>query len=161
MLFDYTDAQTGKDTLALINQLISDMAGWQNPLPLEEELALAFAQDMIWWGPEGIGATYTIPRYAKQHASVFRAAFYERSKVNHLARLAEGYYGGFCGYPNFTVKHKGGFMGYPASDKIGEFRVIDIYRRNQDNKLAENWVFIDLLHWLKTAGFALPEGLSK
>jgi hypothetical protein len=30
-------------------------------------------------------------------------------------------------------------------------RVVDIYRRDGD-KLAENWVFIDLLHWLSMQG---------
>ena len=43
-------------------------------------------------------------------------------------------------------------MGFPATDKIGEFRVIDIYRRSK-NKLAENWVFIDLLHFWKQQGY--------
>ena len=42
-------------------------------------------------------------------------------------------------------------MGMPASDTPGEMRVIDIYRREGD-KLAENWVFIDLLHFWKTQG---------
>ena len=32
-----------------------------------------------------------------------------------------------------------------------EFRVIDLYRREGD-KLAENWIFIDLLHVLKQQG---------
>jgi hypothetical protein len=39
----------------------------------------------------------------------------------------------------------------PASDTPGEFRVVDIYRR-EGGKLAENWVFIDMLHYLKTQG---------
>jgi|TARA_B110000116_G_C16763971_1_gene549851 hypothetical protein len=30
-------------------------------------------------------------------------------------------------------------------------RVVDIYRRDGD-KLAENWVFIDLLHWMSMQG---------
>jgi hypothetical protein len=30
-------------------------------------------------------------------------------------------------------------------------RVVDIYRRDGD-KLAENWIFIDLLHFLKMQG---------
>ena len=30
-------------------------------------------------------------------------------------------------------------------------RVVDVYRRDGD-KLAENWVFIDLLHWLHMQG---------
>ena len=42
-------------------------------------------------------------------------------------------------------------MGMPASGKAGEFRVIDIYRRDGD-KLAENWIFIDILHYLNTLG---------
>jgi len=106
---------------------------------------------MIWWGPTGIGATYTIPRYAKQHSAPFRAGFEDRSKTRHIARLAEGHYGGFFGWPNFTARPTGGFMGMPASDKTGEFRVIDIYRR-EGNKLAENWIFIDLLHFWNCLG---------
>ena len=39
-------------------------------------------------------------------------------------------------------------MGMPATKAVGEFRVIDIYRRD-GGKLAENWVFIDLLHFWK------------
>ncbi len=38
-------------------------------------------------------------------------------------------------------------MGLPASDIKTEMRVVDIYRREGD-KLAENWIFIDLLHFL-------------
>ena len=42
-------------------------------------------------------------------------------------------------------------MGMPATQTPGEFRVIDLYRREGD-KLAENWIFIDLLHFWKTQG---------
>jgi len=37
------------------------------------------------------------------------------------------------------------------NEMIGEFRVIDIYRREGD-KLKENWIFIDLLHFFKQQG---------
>jgi len=59
--------------------------------------------------------------------------------------MAEGHFGGFFGWPNFTAEFTGGFMGMPATGKRVEFRVIDFYRREGD-KLAENWIFIDLLH---------------
>lgn len=59
--------------------------------------------------------------------------------------MAEGHFGGFFGWPNFTAEFTGGFMGMPATGKRVEFRVIDFYRRD-GNKLAENWIFIDLLH---------------
>ncbi len=141
----------GVATLAAINAMIADLGQWQLGLPLEEELARTWNHDMLWWGPAGIGATYTIPRYARQHSGPFRAAFSDRTQTTHLARLAEGHYGGFFGYPNFTARHVGGFMGMPATGQIGEFRVIDIYRRGGD-KLAENWIFIDLLHFWKSQG---------
>ena len=141
----------GKKTLAVINAMIDDLGQWNLGIPLEEELARTWHEDMIWWGPTGIGASYTIARYAEQHAAPFRAAFSHRSATNHLCRLAEGYYGGFFGWPNFTATLHQEYLGIPSSDIVGEFRVIDIYRRKGD-KLAENWVFIDLPHWLKQHG---------
>lgn len=145
------DPGEGEKTLAVINAMISDLGVWQLGLPLEEELARTWNDDMIWWGPAGIGATYTIERYAKQHSAPFRAGFTERTGTGHLCRFAEGEFGGFFGWPNFTAVATGGFMGLPATGKPGEFRVVDIYRRGGD-KLSENWVFIDILHWLKTQG---------
>lgn len=151
LLHGDTDPEEGRRTLAAINAMISDLGTWQLGLPLEEELARTWHDEMLWWGPAGVGATYTIPRYARQHSGPFRAGFRERTKTGHLARLAEGHFGGFFGWPNFTAIPTGGFMGLPASDKPGEFRVVDIYRREGD-KLAENWIFIDILHFLKTQG---------
>jgi len=146
LLFDDAPAAEGRQTLDLINAMITDLGTWQSGLSLEDELARTWADDMIWWGPAGIGATYTIERYAKQHSGPFRRAVADRTGTNHICRLAEGAYGGFFGWPNFTARHVGGFMGMPASEKPGEMRVIDVYRR-QGNLLAENWIFIDLLHF--------------
>ncbi|MEM1361274.1 MAG: ester cyclase [Pseudomonadota bacterium] len=151
LLYEPQPAEQGRKTLALISRMSDLLGQWQSGLPLEEELRETWTEDMIWWGPEGIGATYTVPRYAQQHARPFRMGFTERSESRHLARLAEGHYGGFFGWPNFTATPTGGFMGMPATGKPGEFRVIDIYRRAGE-KLAENWVFIDLLHFWKTQG---------
>jgi len=151
LLYEACAHEQGTKTLGTINAMIADLGQWKSGLPLEEELARTWAGDMIWWGPQGIGATYTIERYAKQHAGPFRAGFANRSGTGHIARLAEGHYGGFFGWPNFTATPVGGFMGFPGSDVPGEFRVIDIYRREGD-KLSENWVFIDLLHFWKMQG---------
>ncbi|MBF2761294.1 MAG: ester cyclase [Ectothiorhodospiraceae bacterium AqS1] len=146
-------------TLSLINKMIRDIGQWQGRLSLEDELRRTWSKQMIWWGPAGIGATYTIERYAKQHAGPFRAGFIERSPTTHRARLAEGHYGGFFGWPNFTVRPAGGFMGLPPSDERVEFRVIDIYRREGD-RLVENWIFIDLLHLWQSQGVQLLEPID-
>ena len=156
LLFDNAPADQGAATLAAINAMIGDLGQWQLGLPLEEELARTWQDDMLWWGPTGIGATYSIERYAKQHSGPFRAGFKERIFNGHICRIAEGEYGGFFGWPNLKLKPSGGFMGMPATDKFGDFRVIDIYRR-RDDKLVENWIFIDLLHFWYQQGVDILE----
>jgi len=151
LLFGPQDPAEGEKTLAAINYMISDLKTWKDGrvVPLVEELRMSWNEDMIWWGPAGIGATYTIERYAEQHSGPFRAAFKERKFNGHLCRLAEGHFGGFFGWPNLTMKHAGGFMGMPGTGQWGDMRVIDMYRRDGD-KLTENWIFIDLLHfWMQ------------
>ncbi len=151
LLFEAQPHSEGAKTLSIIHAMIEDIGIWRSGLWLTEELARTWHEDMVWWGPAGIGATCTIDRYARQHAAPFRAGFRDRSRTGHLSRIAEGHFGGFFGWPNFTAIPTGGFMGMPATGAIGEFRVIDIYRRS-GNKLAENWVFIDLLHFWKMQG---------
>ena len=89
LLYQPQPMETGKDTLDLLHRMIGDLGQWQSGLPLEDELRQTWAEDMIWWGPEGIGATYTIERYAKQHSGPFRAAFSERSKTT-ICRSSRG-----------------------------------------------------------------------
>ena len=143
-----------QQTLDRINAMIGSIdhanAAPHPPTP-RDELAVDWHNDMIWWGPTGIGATYTIDRYIEQHQGPFRRAMQDRVLNGHLCRMAEGHYGGFFGWPNLTLTNKNGFMGVPGNDIRADMRVVDIYRR-QGDKLVENWVFIDLLHFLKMQG---------
>ena len=117
-----------------------------------ERLHRVWHDDMIWWGPTGIGASYTIERYLRQHAAPFGAALMEGYRFNgHLCRLAEGDFGGYFGWANLTLTNAGGFMGMPAGPGPADMRVVDLYRV-ADGKLAENWIFIDLLHFYARQG---------
>ena len=153
LCFGPSDLSDGAKTMQVINQMIGDIKTWSGGRkePLVDELRRSWNEDMIWWGPAGIGATYTIERYAQQHSGPFRAAFKERKFNGHIARIAEGHFGGFFGWPNLTLEHVGGFMGMAATGMPADMRVIDMYRRDGD-KLTENWVFIDLLHFWKQQG---------
>ena len=151
VMLDPQPTEEGEKTLAAINYMVGDIKSWTGGKsePLVEELRRSWNEDMIWWGPAGIGATYTIERYAQQHSGPFREGFKDRIFNGHVARSAEGSYGGFFGWPNLTLTPSGGFMGMPASEKPGTMRIIDMYRRDGD-KLTENWIFIDLLDfWLQ------------
>ncbi|MEM9049659.1 MAG: ester cyclase [Pseudomonadota bacterium] len=153
LLFDAQDPAEGAATLGAITRMIADLQVWQavDGPALEDELRRSWSEDMLWWGPAGIGAAYTIPGYAAQHAGPFRRGFAERRFNGHLARFAEGHFGGFFGWPNLTLTPSGGFMGMPATGRPGDMRVVDMYRRAGD-KLAENWIFIDLLHFWAQLG---------
>lgn len=153
LMFDDADPAEGQKTLDAIDYMVSDIKTWRGGReePLVEELRRSWNEDMIWWGPTGIGATYTIERYAQQHSGPFRAGFAGRTFNGHVCRMAEGDFGGFFGWPNLTLTPTGGFMGMPATGKEGDMRVIDIYRRDGD-KLTENWIFIDLLHFWNMQG---------
>ena len=159
LLIEDTDPREGEKTLALVNRMaaaISDAnvvlnnPNLSGPTP-EEEMRQNWHEDMIWYGPAGIGSTYTIERYIEQHQQPFRQHLADRVFNGHVARCAEGNYCGFFGWPNLTLMPSGGYLGLPRSDKPADMRVVDIYRRDGD-RLAENWVFIDMLHFLKMQG---------
>ena len=145
--------EEGTKTLNAIEFMIEDSKNWSggSDEPLVDELRRSWNEDMIWWGPSGIGATYTIERYAEQHSGPFRAGFTDRKFNGHVCRIAEGAFGGFFGWPNLTLTPTGGFMGMPGSAKSADMRVIDFFRR-EGEKLTENWVFIDFLHFWKMQG---------
>ena len=154
LLFDAQAPAEGKATLELVNRMIDDLSALNKSGPDRcppELLAKTWHDDMVWYGPCGIGASYTIPRYQQQHQHPFRENLGDKVFNGHVARFAEGNYCGFFGWPNLNNRNKGGFLGLPASDKHAPMRVVDLYRREGD-KLAENWVFIDLLHYLNEQG---------
>jgi hypothetical protein len=116
------------------------------------DLELDWREDMLWWGPSGIGAAYTQERYLKQHCGPFEAGLEFVRHDGHETRIAEGNFGGFFGYPSLIMRPTGGYMGVTsASDREFEMRIVDIYRREGD-RLAENWIFIDHLHVLHQLG---------
>lgn len=145
-----TDEAESQKTLDLIMQMCNDLVG-DGMHSDDNMLASTWHDDMLWFGPSGIGATYTISRYEQQHQGPFNAGLRDIEFNGHILEHAEGNYGGWFGWPNLRMKQGDGFMGLPASDTPTEMRVVDIYRRDGD-KLAENWVFIDLLHYLKLLG---------
>ncbi len=157
VLLGDTPASEGRLTLDLLARMIADLDRYNRGVEQDyprEGLANTWHEDMIWYGPAGIGTTYTIDRYQQQHQFPFRRQLTDKRFNGHVARIAEGNYAGWFGWPNLNNRNAGGFLGLPESDVSAEMRVVDIYRRDGD-KLAENWVFIDLLHYLAQHGIDL------
>lgn len=152
LMYAAQDPAIGEQTLAAINALLHNPRAKVDGISEHERLSRVWHDDMIWWGPGGIGATYTLPRYIKQHSEPFGDALHTGYKFNgHLCRMAEGHFGGFFGWANLTVFNSGGYLGMTKGPGPSEMRVVDLYRQ-QDGKLAENWIFIDILHYLAVQG---------
>jgi hypothetical protein len=160
LLYDPQDPDEGVATRQLIRRMVTDIGTPGKYARREDELRQHWHDDMIWWGPAGIGASYTIERYVQQHAGPFREHLHDRTFHGHIAFVTEGNFGGFFGWPNLSMKHVGGYLGLTASEARGEMRVVDVYRRDGD-KLAENWIFIDMLHFLKCQGLDVLERIAK
>ena len=150
LLFHDPCKKEGGKTLSLINAMINNinLVTYDSPY---EELAQTWHENMIWWGPSGIGSCYTFDGYIAQHQQPFRTQLKNRKFNGHLCRIAEGNFGGFFGWPNLTITTSGKFLGLPPTNTEADMRVVDIYARNGE-KLEENWVFIDILHFLNMQG---------
>lgn len=152
LCYERQDPEHGKATLAAINRMIFFPSAKAQNKDEPSRLAQTWTEDMIWWGPGGIGAVYTIDRYDRQHSMPFDKSLSAGYKFNgHVARLAEGEFGGFFGWPNLTVRNAGGYLGMTAGPGPADMRVVDMYRA-EEGKIAENWVFIDVLHYLNMQG---------
>ena len=152
LCYDQHDPARGEATLAAINAMMSNPGAKFHNRDEATRLARAWHDDMIWWGPAGIGATYTIERYIRQHSIPFDNALSAGYRFNgHIARVAESDFGGFFGWANLTLRNAGGYLGMTAGPAAADMRVVDMYRA-ENGKLAENWIFIDILHFLNMQG---------
>ena len=154
LLFEDAPKEEGQATLDLANKMVEDLSALNNSGAMgcpPEMLERTWHKDMIWYGPAGIGASYTIERYQKQHQLPFRNNLKDKKFLGHVCRFAEGEFACFFGWPNLTNTPAGGFLGLPGGNINAEMQVVDVYHRRGD-KLSENWVFIDLPYWLKQQG---------
>ena len=120
----------------------------------------SFSKDMIWYGPCGIGASYTIPRYLRQHQWPFSAGLSGKQFNGHAVRFAEGDFACWFGWPNLTNCPVGGFLGMPGGNIPADMQVVDVYSCH-DGMIEENWVLIDLPWWLKQQGLDVFERTQK
>ena len=118
LLFDAQDPAETARTLALVNRMKDDLVSSDMESP-QDELARTWHDDMIWFGPAGIGSAYTRGRYQEQHQGPFSEGLEDITFHGHVCRFAEGKYAGWFGWPNLTMKARGSFLGMPACDQEG------------------------------------------
>ncbi|WP_420642536.1 ester cyclase [Candidatus Leptofilum sp.] len=114
-----------------------------------------WTKDMSWYGPAGIGTLHGVEEF-DEALRPFNHAFPDKVARDEI-RIAEGDYVAAHGYQHAT--HTGDWLGIPASGKSVKIRYMDFWHVKGD-KLAENWVLIDILDFLEQLGYDIDKVLA-
>ena len=156
LMFEDAPYEKAEKSFKVVDDMIQDLfsinATMDTPVDM---LRKSWNEDMIWYGPCGIGASFTIPRYQIQHQKPFRQQLKDKKGADLFAYFAEGDF--VCFYSSMDVTPTGGWLGMPGGEKSGHLRGdIDIYYI-KDGKISENWCFIDLPYYLNDLGLNIFE----
>lgn len=126
-------------------------------------------RNMNWYGPAGIGSSRGQRGFLDYHGALFIQAFPDRAGLKrepegeedrdgHYIRAGDGRYAVTAGWPSLRGTHLGGgWLGLPPSGRKVEMRVADWYRIDEQDKLIDNWVMIDIPHILDQIGLDIFE----
>ena len=146
-------------SLDLVEAMLADLTAY-DPETFESEGQTGqggyWHENMLWYGPSGIGANFTFPGFAKDHRIPFLIAFPDRVGGNHYCRIGDGDYAAVSGWPSMTMTHKGPYLGVEPTHKALTLRVMDFYRC-AEGKIMENWVCLDYLDLFNQMGVDLLE----
>ncbi len=152
------DAAATERTFALTHEMLADLAkSYTSPA---EHMKRYWHEEMNWFGPTGIGASLGFAGYRRGHTGPFERKLETVDILREEVTAAEGNFSAVMWWPCLRMRNTGDYMGVPASDSVAEMRVVDVYRREGD-RLAENWIFIDMLHFLKDQGVDVLSNLQK
>ena len=128
-------------------------------------------ENMMWYGPAGIGTSRGERGFLNFHSALFLQAFPDRQGIprvpggpedapGHYIRVGDGHFAVTGGWPSLFGTHLGGqWLGLPPTGRRVEMRVADWYRTDSDGKIIDNWVMIDVLHILHQMGLDVLDDL--
>jgi len=149
LLLQPQDSTESQKTFDLTNAMLTELAEtYTSPA---DHMSRYWHSDMTWFGPAGIGGCLGFEGYRRGHTGPFEQQQEFVAYHPEVAATAEGNYAAFLWRPCLGMRNTGDYMGVPNNDAIAQMRVVDVYRRNAD-KLAENWIFIDMLHFINMQG---------
>ena len=190
LLFDEQPTEKAAAARQAVDNMIADLdkqssSGSFDTVPVERMRGY-WTDDMIWYGPCGVGASFTIPRYLQQHSGPFRRYLDEKGYANadscFLKKDAPGFAkrdrilksefaeGDFSVlYCNMRLTPLGGWLGLPGGGKNVPLHAdLDFYYC-KDGKISENWCYFDIPYYMacqgvdifeRTAGIVNPQPIE-
>jgi predicted ester cyclase len=143
------DAQT---SMRLVEAMIAGLMSYDRQSLASMRMVDFWTDSFLWFGPAAIGSFCGHKDYERGHQGPFLAAFPDRVGGNHRCRIAQGAYVASSGWPSIRATHSGGdWLGLAPTAKPVTMRVMDFWRRDGE-RLAENWVFVDVIDLLRQLG---------
>jgi predicted ester cyclase len=136
---------------ALIDRMYQAMN--QNKVGVMKEF---WTEDMAWRGPAGVGTHLGVEAFEQNVRAPFIRAFPDKNGYDEV-RLAEGNFVAGTGYQHTTFAED--WLGIPATGKSVKVRYMDFWRV-EGERIAENWVLIDILGVLEQAGYNVEKVLK-
>lgn len=155
------DPQESEASLKLVEAMIAGLMKYDRQSLASMGMRRFWTPQFHWYGPGGIGSARGHTDYERAHQRPFLAAFPDRVGGNHKCCIGDGPYVASTGWPSIQATHSGsGWLGLPVTGKRITMRVMDFFRCDND-LLAENWVFIDMLDLLEQIGVNVWDRLSE
>ena len=140
-------------------QLVADMYDGINE-NRTGNMAQYWWEDMVWYGPAGIGTKRGLDEFDLDYRKAFIHSFPDKVGRD-VIRLAQGELVAGTGYQTTTFARD--WLGIPAGGQRIRLRYMDFWRveeRDGERKLAENHVLIDILGVLEQAGYDVGKVLQ-
>jgi len=141
------DDGIGETTLDLCEAMLADLKAF-DPQTFQSKGQTGangyWHDDMLWYGPGGIGANYRWSGFEKDHRAAFLTAFPDRVGGDHYCRIGNGNFAAVSGWPSMKMTHQGDYIGQKADGRSLTLRVMDFYRC-AGGKIHENWVLLDYI----------------
>jgi predicted ester cyclase len=155
IMLDPVDGQQSEKSLKLVEAMIAGLMSYDQKSLSSMGMTRFWIPQFQWYGPSGIGSARGHADYERAHQGPFLKAFPDRIGGNHKCRIGQGAYVASTGWPSINATHLGDdWIGIPATGKRITQRIMDFWRREND-MLAENWVFIDMIDLLGQFGIDL------
>lgn len=149
-----SDPAHSAESAALVTDMLRQLA------TRDEAWRPYWHDNMIWYGPAAFGSFIGIEDFAGFQVP-FENTFSEwiggavpGSETQHFTRFADGDFICSGGWPSLNAVQAKPFLDQPSTGKRLYMRVSDWWRREGD-RLAENWVFVDIPHVLLQMGYDL------
>ena len=166
------DPKLGAESLRIIREM---QTGLLKPDEIKARVSRHsphWHEHMNWYGPAGIGSMRGRRSYGNFHGALFLQAFPDRGgwprepggpqdAPGHYIRLGDGRYAVTAGYPSLRGTHTGPeWLGLPPTGRKIELRVADWYRLDNDGKIYDNWVMMDIPHIIHQMGMDIFHDLE-